>query len=259
MTDLMQLQNDFQSYVLQLDPRMNDQVIGTKKVSAQQRLEIYANAYRYRLLDNLIDDYEKLFALLGDEQFIECGTAYIDAYPSTCRSMRWFSQYMSEFLRKKDPYSQQPFLAEIATFEWGLMNTFDSADNALITVEGLANIPPTDWANISFTFTASLQRLYLQWNAVEIWKAIDEGQEPPSPHQLKFPKIWILWRKDLETLFRSLSVEEAWAIDAAIQGKSFGDICEGLCKWIDEERVATYAATLLKGWVTEGILAHISR
>ncbi len=258
MSKLLQLQNDFQAYILNDDQHMEDHVVGTEKVSAQRRLEIYTNAYRFRLLDILIDDYEKLFTFLGDEQFLELGNTYIDAYPSIFRSVRWFGQYLPKFLQNTDPYSEQPFLAEIARFEWGLMNTFDSPDNKLMTAQDLSNILPNDWANICFTYTASLQRLDLEWNAVEIWKAIDEEQELPEPNKLQNPQAWMLWRKELETLFRSLSVDEAWSIDTAIKGKSFGTICEGLCEWIDENHVAAHAATLLKRWVSEEIVAHIS-
>lgn len=258
MSDLTQLQDDFQAYILDYDPRIDDQVVGTKKASAEERLEIYSNAYRFRLLDIVIDDYSKLASLLGDEQILELGADYIDAYPSKFFSVRWFGQYMSEFLQNTDPYSQQPILAEIAKFECGLMKTFDAPDNTLITMDDLANIPPNDWANICFTFTASLQRLDLQWNTAETWKSLDAEQPPPSPQKSEFPQAWMLWRKDLDPHFRSLPVEEAWAIDAAMKGQSFGDICEGLCEWLDEQHVPAHAASLLKGWIAEEIVADIT-
>ncbi len=41
--------------------------------------------------------------------------------------------------------------------------------------------------------------------------------------------------KDRTSQFVSLSLDEAWAIDAMINGANFGEICEGLCQWVDEK------------------------
>ncbi|MDQ3960223.1 MAG: hypothetical protein M3255_08100, partial [Pseudomonadota bacterium] len=51
--------------------------------------------------------------------------------------------------------------------------------------------------------------------------------------------------------------DEAWAVDAAKAGKTFGAICEGLCQWHQDTEVALQAASLLRKWVTEGWVAGI--
>ncbi len=43
-----------------------------------------------------------------------------------------------------------------------------------------------------------------------------------------------------------------------MQDATFGEICEGLTEWIDAQNVAGHAATLLKGWVSEGMLHGLS-
>ncbi len=71
------------------------------------------------------------------------------------------------------------------------------------------------------------------------------------------PVAWIVWRQDLTTYFRSLDVDEAWALDALIAGQPFADICQGLCEWIDAQHVAAHAAGLLKSWIGDGMIAKI--
>lgn len=77
----------------------------------------------------------------------------------------------------------------------------------------------------------------------------------PAPEAGEYPKSWLVWRQDLRTYFRSLSVDEAWAVDTAAGGSSFADICEGLCEWIDAQNVAAHAAGLLKRWVADGLVS----
>src|SRR3990167_6248555 len=95
----------------------------------------------------------------------------------------------------------------------------------------------------------SAQRLNFSWNVFPIWQALSEDQPPPDPVQQEQPIPWILWRKELTNQFCSLTADEAWAIDAMRQGIKFGEICEGLCEWIDEHNAAIHAASLLKGWI----------
>ncbi|MDP2394719.1 MAG: hypothetical protein Q8M21_15830, partial [Methylococcaceae bacterium] len=65
------------------------------------------------------------------------------------------------------------------------------------------------------------------------------------------------WRQQLKLLFRSLSVQEAFAIDAFLQGQSFADVCAGLVEWLDEEQVVLNAAGFLQTWLRDGWIADV--
>lgn len=254
---LAQLQKDFQSYLLQGGEHMRAQISGTPKVSADERLEVYSSAYRLRLLEVLSKDYPGLHGLLGDEQFDRLGRAYIDAHPSQHPSLRWFGRHLSDLLVKTPQYAAQPVLAEMAAFEWVQGEVFDAKDIPVAGVDEVATIPPESWPAMRLVFQPAARRLDLKWNAPAIWKALDEEQTPPAPVQGDYPIGWLLWRKDLSIHWRSLAVEEAWAIDACLNGQDFGRLCEGLCEWIAEADAALYAAGLLKRWITDGLIARV--
>jgi hypothetical protein len=257
MNTLRSLQENFQGYLLTLDARMHPHVLGSARVSAEERLAIYANAYRLRLLEALDTDYPGLHTLLGDDEFDAMGRAYIAAHPSPYFSLRWFGERMSEFLRTTKPYSQYPVFAEMAAFEWAMSDAFDAADSAVASVHAMAAIPPEAWPGLTFTPHASLRRLDLRWNVPTVWKAIDARQEPPALEESDYPIAWLVWRQDLLTYFRSLSVDQAWALDALERGETFAAICEGLAEWIDVQHVAVHAAGLLKQWLTDGLVSEI--
>ncbi len=257
MNALRELQHEFQRYVLRNSQGMEHQVLATARVDAATRLKIYANAYRLRLIEVLQSDFEGLHTLLGDEEFDKLARTYIDRHPSSHPSVRWFGAHMAEFLHQAAPYDAYPIFEEMARFEWALTSAFDAADSIPVDTDAVTQIPVEAWPDMRPVLHDSAQRLNLQWNTVEIWQAIEADETPAQPRMLDSPVGWVIWRQGLRPHFHSLEVDEAWAIEALIDGQTFGQICEGLCEWIDAQHVGNRAATLLKGWVIEGMVTEI--
>ncbi|MGB5834587.1 MAG: DNA-binding domain-containing protein [Thiohalocapsa sp.] len=257
MHALRELQQEFQRYVLHKSQGIEHQVVGTARVDVSTRLAIYANAYRLRLIEVLQSDFEGLHTLLGDAEFEKLARTYIDRHPSSHPNVRWFGAHMAEFLCQTAPYDAYSIFEETARFEWALTSAFDSADSTSIDTDAVMQIPVEAWPDMCPVLHDSAQRLNLQWNTVDIWQAIKADDTPAQPQMLDSPVGWVIWRQDLQLHFRSLEVDEAWAIDALIDGQNFGQICEGVCEWIDAQHAGDRAATLLKGWVTEGLVAAI--
>ena len=256
MTALRQLQLRFQQYVLH-GAREIEPHIASPPARTSERLAVYADAYRLRLLEALTTDFIALHAHLGEEEFGTLGYAYIDAHPSGHPSLRHFGRQLSAFLATAAPYRERPWLAELAAFDWALTEAFDAADRPVLSPAALAAVAPTQWPAMRFTPHPSLQRLDLHWNAAAIWQAADSATVAPAPERSDPPVAWAIWRHELQTYFRSLPVDEAWALDALRSGETFGAICEGLCEWIDAAHVAPHAAGLLKQWLTDGLLCEL--
>ena len=257
---LHDLQDGFQDYVLIPNPGhpFQSQVVGDDQASAEFRLQIYAEAYRLRLEDVLETDFEGLHGLLGDEQFHALCLHYIDAHPSSHYSLRYFGRSMSDFLRAVSPYAARGVLAELATFEWSLIDAFDAPDGGLVTLEDMGKYSPEAWPHLRFEFHASVQRLELTWNAPQIWAMLKNQQIPPAPEKLESPQRWLVWRQDYQSYYRPLSGSEASALGCARAGKNFAELCEDLCSHMEEENVATTAAGFLQRWISDGLVREIS-
>jgi hypothetical protein len=258
MSPLHGLQADFQSFLLRGDERMLDRVIGNAKVSAPRRLAIYYDAYRLRLLEALDSNYPVLHAWMGNDEFEKLGLAYLEAHPSTHFSIRYFGHRLCEFLASAETYRDKPYLGEMAALEWAMSEAFDAPDSPGVGLDAMASIPPEAWPEMRLALHASVHRLDLRWNVPAIWKAIKEDQAPEEPSASEWPQPWLVWRQDLKIFFRSLSVDEAWAIDAARAYEPFASICEGLVEWIDAQNVALHAAGLLKRWTIDGMIVNIA-
>jgi len=260
---LRALQHRFQAHLLD-GPRaaaggavagIIESIVDAPPLPATARLDIYAHAYRARLRDALQDTYPTLHQILGDEVFADLARGFIERHPSVHRSIRWYGREVADHLGREAPYADQPALAEIARFEWILSEAFDAADAAVLDRTALQRIDPADWAELRFDFHPSLRRLPLEWNSVAIWQAIHREQSPPEPARGDRPVPWIVWRQGFKNFFRSLDGAESAALDVALSGAAFGEICETLGAWLPAEEVPLRAAMLIGGWTESGLLA----
>lgn len=257
MTGLLTLQTTFQEHLLQLETDIFNYIINTENVPADVRLSIYSHAYRSRLLEALASNYPILQIYLGSEQFDMLGNSYIDRYPSHFRSIRWFGDQLENFLRENIPYSDFPYLSELAKVEWTMTVVFDAADSTLINLENLGSIPPECWVDMRLLAHPSAHLIQLSWNVVPIWQALCEDESPPELFQSDTTTSWIFWRSNLINQYCSLTNDEASAFAVMLKGSTFGDICDVLCQFLDEKDVALRAASLLNGWISAGLISEI--
>ena len=251
---LVALQERFQAYVQRHDGDVAEFVVADARADAAQRIDVYAHAYRLRLIEVLTNDYPALVAVAGAEQFERIARAYIDAHPSRHPSVRWFGRHLRMFLRAHE--HAQSLHAELAAFEWAQGEAFDAGDAPILTLEDVARIPPVQWPHMSFEPHPSLRRLELTWNVPATVQAVEDETPLPAPAQGDV-RGWVIWRRDLVVRWRSLAIDEAAALDAVRRGTPFGSVCEQLCEHVDPEEAGPHAASLLKRWLADGLLSRV--
>lgn len=260
MSALRERQAQLRAYLLDRDGDIERHIVGTANADAHTRLDIYADGYALRLIECLQKDFPALATLIGDDAFAALARAYIAQYPSRHFSVRYVGAQLAEFIRARGD-AQATLHAELAAFEWALMNAFDAPDTPIADVADMAAVAPTDWPALRFVCSPSLQRLDLRSHAPAVWKAVDRGEDatsvavPATPPTSPTP--WIVWRQDLRVYFRSLTPAEAWALDAVCADADFAELCEGLCEWHAPDAVALQAAGLLKQWLTDGLIERL--
>jgi hypothetical protein len=256
MSHLARTAAQFQDHVLTGNRAIEGEIDGPGAQFRDARLGIYRDAYRLRLIEILGADYKALRTYLGEEPFAAMAREYLAAHPSTFRNVRWFGGSLAEFLRGTPAYAERPVLAELAQFEWTLGLAFDAADAAQVAFEEVAAVAPQAWAGLRFAAHPALHLIELRTNAVAIWKEVDE-KDSFGVAVSDIPVTWAIWRNQYSPFFRSLEIDEAWALKAVRDGADFGAICEGLCAWIGEAQAAARAAGLLRGWIEAGWIAQL--
>lgn len=255
-TGLRELQRDFQRHVMHGLEHIVDAVVGTPRVPADLRLAIYSEAYRLRLTDALASTLPRLQQLLGKDRFARVALEYIDLYPSSHPSIRWFGDRLPALLRRSSP--EQPWLAELARWEWAIATSFDGADAEPIGIETLAAIAPDRWPALCFVFHPTMQCLAMHTNAPLLFKALTDETLPPDGVALDEPRHWLIWRESWQTQYRSLADDEHAALVAMRDGGTFETLCDTLCAWHEPAAVPAQAAGLLKRWVVEQMIVGVS-
>lgn len=254
---LAELQANLQDFLLDKKFDANDLTLETPAFSRQERLAIYHNAYRLRLIDALSKDYPALKFYLGDEAFVELSTAFIEANPSHNPSLRWLGEKLSSFLRSQTEWREKNHLVELAEFEWAQITAFDADDKAIVTLEDIRVLPPEDWMTLRLEFHSSVQLLYFNSNAPEQWQSAINNSTVTETTTNKELQVWLVWREDLQVVYRPLEKPEAWALNAFLTAHNFADVCEGLCDWFDEEKVPLQTAQYLQQWISGHLITRI--
>jgi hypothetical protein len=255
MTELAVLQALFQDHVVHGTPGNVDVFVGDRKASSAERARVYYDAYRLRLTEILRIDFPGLCALMTPDEFDALARRYIDSHPSCYPTVRWFGGHLADFLAVDRLGIERGYLREMAAFEWARGKAFDAADAEIVAVDDLGALPAAEWPSLRLDFHPAVQRTKTTWNIGPIWRAVDAGTAVPEPVRTDNPVDIMLWRKDLVVYWRSLDGAEASALDAFASGRSFADVCEDLCDWMDAEDVPVAAAAMLRQWAGEGLVA----
>lgn len=263
MHSLRDLQDSFQRHLFCGDKDIVRHIVNTQNASDTQRLATYRNAYFGRLAEALAIDFPAVKTMLGDDKFSRLCHDYIDTYPSTQYSLRWFGSHFADFISQHAFGTQHNFLAELAKLEWTFINAFDAADVIPLPVSRVADIPVETWPDIRIGLHPSVYYLDYHWNIVDIWRAVQEQKPIPEAVTLSNTSTCVIWRQTLSTRYRTLDVIEAGALHAAAQGATFAQICETLTELTEDKesdinRLAMLGASLLKTWLTEDMVVRLS-
>jgi hypothetical protein len=239
-------QASLQAWLLHARPGMSPRVAGADDTDRAHRLRIYANAYRLRLLQVLAEDYPALRATVGTGGFDRLGTAYLRTHPSRHPSVRWFGAALAEWLRET---GQPRARVALARFEWAQGDVFDSADMPPCSADDLQALPQEAWPALCLELVPALRMLDGIGNAPDRAAACAEGRAPPRWRDRRV--TWLLWQQQFEVHWRALPADEARALALVAAGATFTDWCAVL----DGPQPAWRAASLLKRWLADGLVA----
>src|ERR1700744_2592751 len=151
-SSLRELQRDLQRHLLGEQSAVTSAIVDAPPLPAVERLAIYKNAYRVRLIDALHETYPVLHGLIGDELGVDLGEAFVGAHPSPYRSIRWYGRELASFMAATPPFDPSPILSEMAALEWTLSEVFDAEDAEPIRRSALGTVLPDAWSGLRFIF-----------------------------------------------------------------------------------------------------------
>jgi hypothetical protein len=267
---------------------------GDERLTAVQRLDIYANMYFYRLLDILRTDYEAVVAAVGDAAFHNLVTDYLLVCPSLHPSVRNVGQRLPQFLDDHALGRERPWLGELARLERARIEVFDGPDAEPLTLDELRTLAPEDFVALKLPVIPNRIRLEVGHAVDDFWRAVEarssahaeehgesagedgveaapaagdasadeDGAEDGSQAALAAPtaegRVLLVWRHELLVYHRPLESIEDEALARAAEGATFGAVCDLVSEHMALEEAGPFAFQLLARWVQDGLIARTS-
>src|SRR6266849_9451104 len=143
-------------------------VRGDDRLSAEQRVDIYANMYFYRLLDVLKEDFPATLRVLGGDNFHNLATGYLLEYPPTEPSVQYCGRHLANFLRNHPLRTGAPYIADLAALERAVVEVFHGLDAPALEADELRAIAPEKWPALMMRTHPAVQILKLEYRVAEL-------------------------------------------------------------------------------------------
>lgn len=220
------------------------------------RMNVYANAYFWRLHEVVADQLEVTAWLAGGPRFHDFVTDYVLQHPSRDADVGRFAAGIPDALREHPLERALPGIADIAAVEWAIVSAIDGPDDDVMHADALAAIPADRWPALRLhaVRTASLHACRLDFAALH--RAMEAGATPshaPSDHAV------LVWRRpDLDVHYRSVAPPEARALHALLDARTFDELCNAAAGPTADEASPATVAAWLRRWLHDGLVAHAS-
>lgn len=240
-------------------PGLDAVIAGGPRLSSRARLEIYANAYFYRILEILKEEFSATLRITGDIQFHNLVTGYLIEYPPTEPSVYYagqhFPRYLCDSARGSTVEDRIRFVGELALLERAILEVFHAADASPLEPASMRSIAPHEWPALMVRAHPTLRLTDLQWEIAPLLRAIQEGaswQPPAARHNTV-----LVWRSNCETCYREVSVVEALALTHARDRISLAAVCEEIAQNLAPDVSAEAGVhEILSRWFSDGLLCR---
>jgi hypothetical protein len=239
---------------------LEDLIESDDRLSATERLEIYANAYFYRILDCLKEDFPATLAVLGADNFHNLVTGYLIEYPPTEPSISYAGRHLAEFLRHHPMRERWPFIGDLAELERTLIEVFHAAGAEPLNAETMRAVAPEDWPALAMRTHPALAIVDCEWRVDELLREVAAvtGESDHIRGEPAHEAVGVLvWRRNSRVHYRALERTERAALELASAGASFAAICEAIaavCGEHDPIAPVELINRLLARWIDEGLL-----
>jgi len=228
-----------------------DVIAGDERLSAEERVDIYANMYFYRLLEVLKEDFPATLATLGDARFHNLITGYLIEYPPRHFSISDTGARLADFIANHPMREQFPHLADLARMERALIEVFHAADATPLDSEAMRAIPPLEWPALKLRRHPATMILELQWDVGTIFEALKRSEELRAPAEQ--PTHMLVWRHRSQVFYRAIDSSERDLLEVLARGCTFAELC-GLIASTAKEDAAVEINARLEMWLRDRVL-----
>jgi hypothetical protein len=227
-------------------------VRGDERLSAAERIDIYTNAYFYRMLECLGEDFPATLAAVGTDNFADLVKEYLLEHPPTEPSILYAGLYLADFLNDHPLAERWPFIADLARLERAALDVFHAADASALALETLNAVPSEEWPALRLRTHPAVEIVHSEWRIADVLHTVEQGREWTAPEHAGTSVL--VWRQNALVNYRNLEPVERDALAIVAKGASFAAACEAVAVGVEEPDRVTLIGQLMARWLADGII-----
>jgi hypothetical protein len=189
----------------------------------EKRLSIYAEGYFSRILEVIEGDFKATTRILGEDEFSRLVAEYLKDYPSKETNIGEIAKHLPKFAQTYDFFSELPYLKELITLEWSIVESFYAKESTNFDLNNLIKISDSEWPLVTFEFDSSVKLHEFNWAVDSLWQARES--DPFKPVLEKLSKSFILlYRSDNDVKVKNISNLEFRVLTLLKSGLTLGEV-----------------------------------
>jgi hypothetical protein len=232
------------------------------RMTADERLNVYRNAYFARLVEALHGFFPCLAENLGNDVFSKFAFGYLQRYPSQSYTLNRLADRFVQFLQETRPTDEAAglwteFWIDLARLELAIDRVFDAPgpeNEPTLTYEQLAAIDPAHWPMARIKLATGFELLAFQFPVGEYysdWKQ-DRRLTIPQPK----PSFAALARRDYIVRRFELSPGQWQLLSSLSRGETLGDAIACAADAVDDfDALARDLQIWFRQWAADGLFS----
>ncbi|MBI1321024.1 MAG: hypothetical protein GC168_19030 [Candidatus Hydrogenedens sp.] len=241
-------------------------VTSSARLSAVERMAIYAHAYHARLIECLGESFPVLKRTLGDEVFNGFAFGYIQSYPSRSYTLNHLADRFADYLSETSPSGDGDWpalLVDLARLEWSIEQVFDGPGlegKRPLKPEDLDAIPESAWPGLRLELAPCVRLLTARFPVNDYYTAARyaaPGEMPPIP--AAHDTYMLLTRREYIVRRHDLLPEQHALLDALRTGSTLAEAVERAAESsaLDDAAFGAQLQDWFAAWTRHEIFASV--
>jgi hypothetical protein len=239
------LQRRFVAAVTEGDGALAAGVSGGGRLSSEGAVAVYRRAYPARLTEALGETYERVWRVLGDDDFLATCAAFVPTERSTSHNLSDYGRTFPAFLESRAELSHAPFVGDLARLEWTFKELFHAAPNDGLPAAELARAAGP---GARLVFGPATALLTLRHRVHAVWTRDLEDDAALDPESWRGREDLFMYKKDGRVFTRALTPPETAALTALRAGRALDAALAG-AEGLDEQAVSALFRDLAEAGV----------